>query len=166
MASESALGIYRLLGKCGEGAYGEVFLAENTLTGGRFALKILDRARETRELEGLIRCRECRHENLIRIHHIDRTADGRLYYTMDAADNAAPPGAPYASDTLASRLSGSGALPVAEVKKLVASLLAGLDALHGSGLVHRDIKPENVLFVGGVPVLGDIGLTAFPLRRL
>ena len=161
MTGESTLGVYKLLDKCGEGAYGEVYLAENTLTGGRFALKILHRGGESRELEGLIRCRECRHENLIRIHHIDRTPDGRLYYTMDAADNAAPPGAPYAPDTLASRLSGSGALPVAEVKKLVASLLAGLGALHGSGLIHRDIKPDNVLFVGGVPVLGDIGLTAF-----
>ena len=79
MIDESTLGVYKIVAKCGEGAYGEVYLAENTLTGGRFALKILNRGREERELEGLIRCRECRHENLIRIHHIDRTADGRLY---------------------------------------------------------------------------------------
>ena len=62
MTNMSTLGVYKLLDKCGEGAYGEVFLAENTLTGGRFALKILARGREDRELEGLIRCRECRHE--------------------------------------------------------------------------------------------------------
>jgi len=30
--------------------------------------------------------------------------------------------------------------------------------LHQHGLVHRDIKPSNVLFVNGVPKLGDIGL--------
>jgi len=161
MTSESTFGVYEIVAKCGEGAYGEVYLAENTLSGGRFALKILSRGRENRELEGLIRCRECRHENLIRIHHIDRTADGRLYYTMDAADNAAPPGAPYTPDTLASRLDRAGALPVAEVKKLASALLAGLGALHDAGLIHRDIKPENILFVGGAPVLGDIGLAAF-----
>ena len=161
MTSESTFGVYKPAVKCGEGAYGEVYLAENVLTGGRFALKILNQGREERELEGLIRCRECRHENLIRIHHIDRTADGRLYYTMDAADNAAPPGAPYAPDILASRLERTGALPVAEVKKLASALLAGLGALHDAGVIHRDIKPENILFVGGTPVLGDIGLAAF-----
>lgn len=161
MTSESALGAYRLVAKCGEGAYGEVHLAENVLTGGRFALKILAPGREERELAGLVRCRECRHENLIRIHHIDRTPDGRLYYTMDAADDAAPPGGSYLPDTLASRLERSGAMPVAEVEKLAVSLLSGLGALHRAGVVHRDIKPENIFFVGGVPVLGDIGLAAF-----
>jgi Tfp pilus assembly protein PilF len=30
--------------------------------------------------------------------------------------------------------------------------------LHKHGLVHRDIKPSNVIFVNGVPKLGDIGL--------
>ena len=155
------LGVYKLLDRCGEGAYGEVYLAENVLTGGRFALKILSPRRENRELGGLIRCRECRHENLIRIHHIDRTADGRLYYTMDAADNAANVGEKYTPDTLARRLERTGALPAAEIKKLAGALLSGLDALHRSGLIHRDIKPENILFVGGTPVLGDIGLAAF-----
>ena len=159
--SEVVFGVYKLLDRCGEGAYGEVYLAENTLSGGRFALKILAPGRENRELEGLIRCRECRHENLIRIHHIDRTADGRLYYTMDAADNAVNAGEKYTPDTLARRLERAGKLPVDEVKKLASALLAGLGALHESGLIHRDIKPENILFVGGTPVLGDIGLAAF-----
>lgn len=161
MTGKPEFGVYETLVRCGRGAYGEVFLAENTLTGGRFALKVLDPGRETRELEGLIRCRECRHENLIRIHHIDRTADGRLYYTMDAADNATPNGTPYVPDTLALRLEKSGALPVAEVKRLAGSLLSGLGALHRAGLIHRDIKPENIIFVDGVPVLSDIGLAAF-----
>jgi len=159
--NESVLGVYKLLDLCGEGAYGKVHLAENTLSGGVFALKILNRSREKRELEGLIRCRECRHENLIRIHHIDRTADGRLYYTMDAADNAAAPGGSYTPETLALRIERSGALPASEVKKLASALLSALGALHGSGLIHRDIKPENILFVNGVPVLGDIGLIDF-----
>ena len=30
--------------------------------------------------------------------------------------------------------------------------------MHKHGLVHRDIKPSNVIFVNGVPKLGDIGL--------
>ncbi|MBQ9501614.1 MAG: hypothetical protein IJU70_05615, partial [Lentisphaeria bacterium] len=53
-------------------------------------------------MEGLIRYRECRHANLIQIHHLDRLPDGRLYYTMDAADDRGTDGK-YTPDTLAAR---------------------------------------------------------------
>ena len=149
------IGAYRLLRECGRGAYGVVYLAQSTFTGQRFALKILNGAVESRELEGLIRCRECRHENLIRIHHIDRLPDGRLYYTMDAADDRGTDGV-YCPDTLAAR----GKIPTAELLPILNSLLDAVAALHKRKIIHRDIKPENILFVDGVPVLGDIGLAA------
>jgi serine/threonine protein kinase len=132
-----------------------VFLADSAISGGRVALKLLDRAHEARELEGLIRCRECRHPNLIRLLHVDRLPDGRLYYTMDAADDRGN-GAEYRPDTLAAR----GKIPAAELVPMLEGLLDGLEALHGRKLIHRDIKPENILFVNKVPVLGDIGLAA------
>ena len=150
-----SIGPYRILGECGRGSYGEVFLAESTISGGRVALKLLDRAHEARELEGLIRCRGCRHPNLIRILHIDRLPDGRLYYTMDAADDRGN-GSGYRPDTLAAR----GKIPAADLVPMLGALLDGLEALHRQKLVHRDIKPENILFVNKVPVLGDIGLAA------
>jgi tetratricopeptide (TPR) repeat protein len=51
-----------------------------------------------------------------------------------------------------------GRLPIRECLEIGISLAAALAHLHQQGLVHRDIKPSNVLFVGGVPKLGDIGL--------
>ena len=140
------VGAYRILQTCGRGSYGTVFLAESVLTGRRVALKILDGDHEARELEGLIRCRECRHANLIRIHHIERLPDHRLYYTMDAADDRGG-GGEYVPDTLAAR----GRIPPAELIPVLNALLDGLSALHGRKLVHRDIKPENILFVDKVP---------------
>ena len=149
------IGAYRILQECGRGSYGVVYLAENTLSGRRVALKILNGKHEARELEGLIRYRECRHANLIQIHHIDRLPDGRLYYTMDAADDRGANGT-YVPDTLAAR----GRMSAAELIPVLDALLDGVTALHRRKLVHRDIKPENILFVEKIPVLGDIGLTA------
>ncbi|MBP5530821.1 MAG: hypothetical protein J6Y54_02150, partial [Lentisphaeria bacterium] len=113
-----SVGPYRIIAECGRGSYGTVFLAESAISGGRVALKLLDRAHEARELEGLIRCRECRHPNLIRLLHVDRLPDGRLYYTMDAADDRGN-GAEYRPDTLAAR----GKIPAAELVPMLEGLL-------------------------------------------
>ena len=156
MAEPRMIGIYRLISECGKGAYGIVYLAENTLTHQQVALKILLGKQQQRELDGLIRYRECRHPNLIQIHHIDRTPAGLLYYTMDAADSRNRNG--YEPDTLAKRMEST--IPPAELKEIILSLTDGIAALHQSGLIHRDIKPENIFFIRGIPVLGDIGLTA------
>ena len=154
MKSET-VGAYRILRECGRGSYGAVYLAESTVSKRRVALKILNGKHDARELEGLIRYRECRHANLIQIHHLDRLPDGRLYYTMDAADDRGSDGT-YVPDTLASR----GRLSAAELIPMLRALLDGVAALHKRKVIHRDIKPENILFVEKVPVLGDVGLTA------
>ena len=124
------IGSYQLLCLCGEGAYGRVFLARNVLTQHQVALKLLPLSAKVtaRELQGLKNYRECRHPNLLQIHHIDQ-AEGVLYYTMDAADNLAGTGGGYEPDTLAARLAHRKSLPAGEVAKMAAELLEGLDCL-------------------------------------
>ncbi|POM25067.1 Serine/threonine-protein kinase PknL [Actinomadura rubteroloni] len=55
-------------------------------------------------------------------------------------------------------------LPPATVSAIVEQLAAGLDALHGAGVVHRDLKPENVLVRGSDPV--DVVIADFGLSRV
>jgi hypothetical protein len=66
----------------------------------------------------------------------------------------------YAPHTLRFDLEQRGRLPIRDCVQIGLSLTTALAHLHEHGLVHRDIKPSNVIFVKGVPKLGDIGLVA------
>jgi serine/threonine protein kinase len=102
------------------------------------------------------------HPNLLKIHHVGKTAD-LLFYVMDPADDVA--GGPASSDrsytpaTLQQRLR-SGLLSPDDCSRCARELLAGLASLHEAGMVHRDVKPSNCLFVDADLKLADFGLLA------
>ena len=151
------IGEYRLTAECGKGGFGQVFLAENTISGHLVALKILfDVEAGNKELDGLKAFQQCRNEHLIQIHHIGKTDNGYLYYTMDRADNAGTKSR-YKADSLDWRIK-KGKLSPEEVFELAVHLAEALGCLHDAGLIHRDIKPANIIYVNRKPVLADIGL--------
>ena len=147
-----------LLQKCGEGAYGEVWLAEDAI-GTRVALKILHGKYSEREVAGLKRYKDCNHPNLLKIRYVEIN-DDVIYYTMDAADDLNHDQGEYCPDTLSNRLNKWGRLDGEEISKMLEDLLSGLEELHKNGLVHRDIKPDNILWVNGRATLADVGLIA------
>ena len=156
------IGAYTLLTPCGEGAYGKVFLAENTLTKQQVALKVVWGC--GRELKGITAYQTiCRQTNLLQIWHVE-AAEDFFYYTMDPADDLAEPGAPYLPDTLANRLKKYGKLPPEQVRRMAQEVMESLRILHGMGMVHRDIKPENILWIRGRAVPGDVGLVSADAR--
>jgi CHASE2 domain-containing sensor protein len=159
-----------LLRRIGQGAYGEVWLARNTV--GMFqAVKIVQRGkfehpgpyeREFRGIEKFMPISRS-HPGFVHILHVGRDdQEGRFYYMMELADDviAGRAFAPetYVARTLASILRQQGPRPVHECVELGLSLSAALEQLHQNNLVHRDIKPANILFVNGAPKFGDIGL--------
>ncbi len=83
---------YRLIELAGRGAFGEVWLAEESLTGVRRAVKVLPKpgppgAPAARELAGI---REYQHKSrghpsLLQIYHVGET-DKCFYYAMELAD--------------------------------------------------------------------------------
>lgn len=159
----SEIRAYQPLFLCGRGAYGTVWLVRDVV-GRRYALKVVSKfsfnGEWEREFRGLKHYQNqvAEHPNLIRIFHIEECSDF-FYYTMECADTLLPEKC-YEPATLAGLLEKSGALPPAELRNLFDQLLDGLQQLHDAGLIHRDIKPDNIVFVNGVPKLGDIGLVS------
>ena len=158
-----------LLRPVGSGGFGRVWLATNRTTGQFRAVKVIPLQRSgqanaaAREISSLTRLEanlQCRHPNLLSIHHVGKTAE-HLFYVMDPADDAAGGRASdslgYRPATLQSRLQ-QGPLPAEVCWDYARQLLAGLASLHAAGMVHRDVKPANCLFVGGELKLADFGL--------
>jgi serine/threonine-protein kinase len=149
-----AVGPYRIEAVLGEGGMGQVFRAAHAQTGSRVALKLL--RPEYAGDEGLIRRlrREARAARTVEHRHLvgllDAGQDGdRHYLALELV-----PGV-----TVGERIDAEGVLPLDDVVRIAAEVAAGLDALHGAGIVHRDIKPSNVLLdADGAGRLTDFGL--------
>jgi serine/threonine protein kinase len=165
-----------LLHRIGRGSYGEVWLAHSVL-GARRAVKVIYRDRfqdarpYEREFAGILHVEPLSrvHEGVVDILHVGRhEPEGYFYYVMELADDArqeaegardgAGSAAQYQPLTLARELKRRGRLSFEECVQLGLNLSSALSHLHQNGLIHRDVKPSNILYVGGRPKLGDIGL--------
>jgi eukaryotic-like serine/threonine-protein kinase len=169
---------YTLIRLIGEGGFGRVWMAANQTTGRLRAVKLIPLHRSGtadaagREIVSLTRLESNlghRHQNLLSIHHVGKTAE-YLFYVMDLADDVSASGSPhpgplpegegmgdYEPATLQKRLEG-GPFEPAESFSCTRQLLAGLASLHKAGMVHRDVKPANCLFVAGELKLADFSL--------
>ena len=149
-----AVGHYRIEAVLGEGGMGRVFRAAHEQTGALVALKLLKP--ESAGDQGLIRrlLREARAARTVEHRHLvglldAGEADGEHYLALELV-----PGV-----TVGERIDAEGPLPLDDVVRIAADVAAGLDALHGAGIVHRDIKPSNVLLdADGAARLTDFGL--------
>lgn len=131
---------YRVLGRIGQGAMGEVFDVEHELLGRRFAAKVLHRdlAKEASFVERMRveaqAMARLRHPNIVEVTDFSVTSDGRPCLIMERLRGR----------TLGRELAERGRLPVAECVFLMDEVLSALGAAHRFGVVHRDLKPENL----------------------
>jgi len=147
------LGPYRIEARLGQGGMGVVFRAVHD-DGRTVALKVLrdelaaDQSFRTRLVREARAAAEVNHPNLARVVEAGE-ADGRLYLAVRHVDGR----------SLADHLASGGPLGVPGLLRLAAEVGAGLDALHGRGIVHRDVKAANILLADeGPAVLVDFGL--------
>ena len=151
------LGGYTLEESLGEGGMGLVFRARAE-DGREVALKVLkielagDLVFQHRFRQEARAAAEVHDPHLVPIIEAAE-ADGRHYLAVDYV-----PGG-----SLGDRISESTTLGIAELVRVISEVAAGLDALHGAGIVHRDIKPHNILFsADGTAMLTDFGLAKGP----
>ncbi len=147
--------VYRVIRPLGSGGMGDVYEVEHELLGLRRALKVLGRRLvgrddlaerlriEARALAGL------QHPNLIEVHDLGVSSDGRVFYAMELLTGG----------TLRDLLGRHGTFKVGQACDVAAQLLDALGAAHARGMVHRDVKPENIFIQrNGVLKLLDFGV--------
>lgn len=148
-------GRYVLDDQIGNGGYGEVWRATDTVLTRPVAVKLLH-PRYTQRSEALARFRaEARHagglshENIAQVFDYGEPADGQPpYLVMELVDGP----------SLETVLTG-GPLEDSRTMDIVAQAAAGLQAAHAAGMIHRDIKPANLLLApGGTVKITDFGI--------
>ncbi|PFH52758.1 hypothetical protein AMATHDRAFT_138953 [Amanita thiersii Skay4041] len=152
--------LYNILSQVGEGTFGKVYKAQNTITKIYVALK---RIRMEAEKDGfpVTAMREIkllqslRHENVVRLHEM-MVSNGAVYMVFEYMDH----------DLTGVLSQTQFAFTNAHLKSLCHQMLAGLAYLHHKGVIHRDIKGSNILVNNrGELKLADFGLARFYYKR-
>jgi WD40 repeat protein/serine/threonine protein kinase len=136
----TVIGPYKLLEKIGEGAFGVVFLAEQTQPVRRkVALKVLKPGMDTRQVVARFEAERqalalMDHPNIARVFDGGATASGRPYFVMELVK-----GVPVTEFCDQNRLAPRQRL------ELFLAVCRAVQHAHQKGLIHRDLKPSNVL---------------------
>ncbi len=158
LSGGDVLGQYRILRQLGKGGMGQVYEAEHTTLGRRYALKLLpaDFLTSANALERFRReakvMANLEHPNIIRVDEFGET-DGRYWLRMELAEGIRheAQGNRELCITLADLVKAyGGKIPQDILLPILKQMLGGLEYAHRKGAVHRDLKPSNILLQHGV----------------
>lgn len=143
---------FTILDKLGEGAFGEVYLAQQNSLNREVALKIfqLTKNKEQANIEDLIseakKAASIQHVNIVNIYSVGQTED--VYYIAMEYINGL---------TLNSEISKRN-IPTENILNIALQLCEGLQAILTKEIIHRDIKPENIILTSdNVVKITDFG---------
>ena len=140
LAMPRQIGPYVVIGRLGEGAMGEVYLAEQREpVRRRVALKVIKFGLGTRDVIARFELERqalamLAHPNIARILDAGSTNDGRPYFAME-----------YVEGMPITRYCDEHGLELRPRLALFAEVCAGVQHAHLRGIIHRDLKPSNIL---------------------
>ena len=157
---QTLAGRYEVTNQIGEGGFALVYRGTDTRLRRPVAVKVLKEqhsqnqgfvARFEREAHAAAKVR---HPNVVQVLDSGRE-DGKLFIIMELVEGGNLKELIYGRE--------SAFFVVNEALAITEDILAGLGAVHDSGIVHRDVKPNNVLLDDhGRAKIGDFGIAKAP----
>ena len=154
---EPQIGPYRLLERIGEGAMGEVYLAEqSTPVLRRVALKVIKPGMDSREVIARFELERrtlalMSHPSIAHIIDAGTTPAGRPYFAME-----------YVRGIPLTQYCDRHKLGIDERLELFLQICDAVQHAHQKGVIHRDLKPGNLLVADldgrPVPKVIDFGI--------
>lgn len=145
---------YERLRLLGEGGEGRTWLARDRARERLVVLKeplagpLQDPALEKQVLEEARAARKVQHPNVVEVEEVVEAGDSPVL-VMEHVEGG----------SLADLLEARGPVGWPRARGILLDVLAGLEAVHRSGLVHRDVKPSNVLLdADGTAKVADFGV--------
>src|SRR5512147_860706 len=138
------IGKYEIIKELGHGATSTVYLALDTFSNEKVALKLFNlealqdnsRAKALRKLlqtEASL-AGKLNHPHIVKIH--DAVMDGEInYMVMEYVEG----------ETLEKLAEVDHLMPLAQVAEIIYKCCKALDYAQHQGVIHRDIKPANIL---------------------
>ena len=154
------LGKFEVRGTLGRGAMGLVYEGWDPVIARRVAIKTvrLPDTSDQEAMELLARFRReaqaagrLNHPNIVGVFDYGET-DEVAYIVMEFVEGK----------SLKAALEGRQILPLPDIARVMASLLAGLQYSHDNGVVHRDIKPANIMLT----TQGQVKIADFGIARI
>ncbi|XP_044127327.1 protein kinase C theta type-like [Bufo gargarizans] len=136
----------------GEGGYGKVMLATDSMMKHRVAVKNVQKRLLTEYKTGLVEGRvlQITHGSRFLVHGYGALhTENYVYYIMELVSGG----------TLSNLIIENVWLDYPTIKFIAAELVCGIQFLHTKGIIHRDLKPNNVLLTRE----GHIKITDFGL---
>jgi serine/threonine-protein kinase len=162
--AKQVIGKYEILEKRGEGGFGILYKAMDTMIERVVALKVLHPQYASNERLSAWFRREAKamarlnHPNIVTIHSFEIVGD-QHFIVMEYVEG----------DNLGEVLDQRGPLPIEDSTSVVLQMVDALAYAHANGIVHRDVKPSNVMIdssakvkitdFGIAKILGDTKLT-------
>ena len=148
------IGKYRILGKIGQGAMGEVYKAHDPVLGRFVAIKTIskgvssdDKARERFQKEAQSAA-HLNHPNIITVYDFGEE-EGTIYMAMELLEGT----------DLRELIEKRALTKIAEKLGIMEQICDGLAFAHAKGVVHRDLKPGNIhILPSGQAKIMDFGL--------
>jgi serine/threonine protein kinase/tetratricopeptide (TPR) repeat protein len=155
LVAGTRVGDFLILGLLGEGAMGQVYLAQDATLGRQVALKLIRRSvmqsdGTARFLEEARATARFNHPHIVTLYAVGEH-DGRPYLALEYIDG----------ESLRARLA-AGPLPMAEALRCCRAVAEAVAEAHRRGLVHADLKPENIVISSD----GRVRVVDFGLARL